>query len=659
MPAIKQILKSDMKKTTLLILLLLSTIIVAQKENTSKMGQTTLEELKMTIYDKDSTASAVVLYEHANLYIDPKNDFEKRTDYYFRIKILNKKSFDLANIDINLYNKKRVIDIKATTYNLSEIGTINRQNLSQKNIFTLKESKDWTIKKFTMPNIKEGSIIEYKYSIISPYLSISDWYFQSEIPKIKSEYDVAILGNYKYNIRVVGYLKLDKDIPSVKQNCIEIPGIGRGACAIFSYGMYNVPAFKEEDYMLSKKNYIARVSFDLKSYTSVRGQTTSYTTTWEKADKSLKKTFFNNQTSKKTFFKSRIPKTILNTENELERTKKIVHFIKDHYTWNEKNWTNKEAKLREAYAAKTGSVGEINLSLYNSLKAAKIDANLVVLSTRDNGFPTKLYPIIFDYNYVIIKVNLNGKDYYLDATEKYLPFGQLPIRTLNGEARIIDTEDDKQWVILSPKIKSNRSIRAKLTLNEDLEFVGDLVINRNGYFASNKREIISSKDEDLYLEEFETDNPNIEVEEYTHVNLDSFEKSLIEKFKIKIYLAAEKSNKTRINPFFFFRSKENPFKLKERNYPVNFGYPRNNNYSIQLKIPDNYKITQLPEDIAISLPNNGGRYILKTTVNGNNITIVLRSSIRKKEYSTQEYFVLKEFYKKILLAEKSYIIIEK
>ena len=88
------------------------------------MGQTTLEELKMTIYDKDSTATAVVLYEHANRYPDRNNHEIPRTDYYYRIKILDKTAFNLADISINLYKKQNITDISAITYNLSDNGTI-------------------------------------------------------------------------------------------------------------------------------------------------------------------------------------------------------------------------------------------------------------------------------------------------------------------------------------------------------------------------------------------------------------------------------------------------------------------------------------------------------------------------------------------------------
>lgn len=158
------------------------------------------------------------------------------------------------------------------------------------------------VKKFTLPNIKEGTVIEYRYSILSPYLSIDDWCFQSDIPKIKSRFDAAILGNYTYHTKLVGFLKLSFDEVTIDKKCVYIDGIGPGACIIYSYSMNDIPAFKEENYMLSK-NYISRLTFDLKSSTSYRGVVKNLTTTWEQADESLKKQFFNNQTSKKKYFK--------------------------------------------------------------------------------------------------------------------------------------------------------------------------------------------------------------------------------------------------------------------------------------------------------------------------------------------------------------------
>ena len=646
-------------KKIFLLLLLSSSILVAQKSKSSKMKQTNLEEIKMTIYDKDSTATAVVLYEHANRYPDKENDEIPRTDYYYRIKILNKASFDLADISINLYKEQKIKDIRAVTYNINENGTVSTTYLSDKNIFTTKERDTWTVKTFTLPNIKEGSVIEYKYSILSPYLSINDWYFQSDIPKIKSEFDASILGNYNYNIRIIGYLPLDKNEPSIDKRCVIVDGVGEGACAVYSYGMNDIPAFKEEDHMLSRKNYISRISFDLNSTTTYRGIVTDLTTTWKKADKTLKDRFFNNQTSKKSFFKKNIPENILSTENTLDRANKVFNFIKNHYTWNSNYWTNEDVKVKKAFNEKTGDVGEINISLYNSLKAANIDANLVVLSTRANGIPTKLYPIIYDYNYVIVQTVIDNKTYYLDATDKFHPFGQVPVRTLNGEARVINFKEKSLWVKLKPKYRSSTNISAKLSLDEEATFTGNLIIRRGGYYASAQRKKISLLSEDNYLEDFEDENENIEVDDYNVENIDDLKKTINENFTIRLNMDESLGNKIRINPFLFDRIKQNPFKLKERSYPVDFAYSRISNNFLSLEIPENYSIVKLPEDKAISLPNNGGNFILKTKKKGNNINIITRLKIAKEHYSVEEYYALKEFYKQIIISESGYIILEK
>ncbi|MGJ8759343.1 MAG: transglutaminase domain-containing protein [Polaribacter sp.] len=647
-----------MKFLTLL-LLLSSTLIIAQKSKTTKMGKTTLEELQMTIYNKDSTATAVVLYEHANRYPDRDNDEIPRTDYYYRIKILDKASFNLADITINLYEKQKVKDISAVTYNITENGTMSSTYLDDKDIFTTKERDTWTVKNFTLPNIKEGSVIEYTYSILSPYLSINDWEFQSDIPKIKSEFDASILGNYQYNIKKTGYLQLDKDEPSVDKKCVYVDGIGEGGCATYSYGMNDIPAFKEEDYMLSKKNYISKISFDIKSITSYRGVVDNLTTTWKQADKSLKDRFFNNQTSKKTFFRKNISEAILETENSLDRAQKIYTFIQNHYTWNEKYWTNEDAKVKEAFQQKSGDVGEINISLYNSLKAADIDANLVVLSTRENGIPTKIFPVIYDYNYVIVQAVIDGTSYFLDATDKFIPFGEVPYRVLNGEARIINFKEESSWVTLKPKYRSSLNINSSLTLDEEGVFTGSLMMIRNGLLATEQRKKISLTNEDGYLENFEAKYPNLEVDEYERDNLENLDKKLQEKFTIRLEMDEVLGNKIRINPFLFNRIKQNPFKLKERNYPVDFGYARLNNFYLSLTIPENYTIVNLPKDKAISLPNKGGRFILKTVKKGNTITVLTRMQISKKIFSVAEYYALKEFYKQIIISESGYIILEK
>jgi len=312
----------------LLFTFFISISIFSQQRKSTETGYATIDELKMKFYDKDSTATAVVLYERANYYIDVDHNYDFRTDFYYRIKILDKSAFKKATINLNTYKKEIIENIDAKTYNLRENGTMEIVNIANSDIFEKDLNQNYTQKSFTFPNVREGSIIEYTYSLFSPYTNIDDWEFQSDIPKVKSEIDIAILGNYKYNIRIVGFQKLDKDESDIKRYCVDIPGpVEAGACALLFYGMNNIPAFVEEDYMTSKNNFASKLVFDLKSYTNTRGVKTDYTETWKDAERTLRKNFLDKQTSKKGFFRRNLPENILENTDELSKAKNIYNFI--------------------------------------------------------------------------------------------------------------------------------------------------------------------------------------------------------------------------------------------------------------------------------------------------------------------------------------------
>ena len=120
-----------MNKIIVVVFCFFSIVAVAQKKRSTSLGNITKEELKMTVYDKDSTASAVVLYEHANYYIDASNEYRLTTDHYYRIKILKKEAFDLATINVLLSGKENVHNIKGKTYNLSSSDRINEVFLTK------------------------------------------------------------------------------------------------------------------------------------------------------------------------------------------------------------------------------------------------------------------------------------------------------------------------------------------------------------------------------------------------------------------------------------------------------------------------------------------------------------------------------------------------
>ena len=101
----------------------------------------------------------------------------------------------------------------------------------------------------------------------------------------------------------------------------------------------------------------------------------------------------------------------------------------------------------------------------------------------------------------------------------------------------------------------------------------------------------------------------------------------------------------------------NPFKLKERLYPVDFGSVQEERVSINLELPESYKIKELPKDVSIGLPNNGGRFMLQFVQNGNNLVINQLIQLNKPIYSSEEYHALKELYNRIIQTHKTGILL--
>jgi len=114
-----------------------------------------------------------------------------------------------------------------------------------------------------------------------------------------------------------------------------------------------------------------------------------------------------------------------------------------------------------------------------------------------------------------------------------------------------------------------------------------------------------------------------------------------------------------LNPFVIGKITENPFKLNKRDYPVDFGYERSKTYLMKLIIPETYKIAKLPKNMGLALPNKGGKIIFNISQKENTINIYLNYSLNKKSYTTEEYFYLKQFYKKLINLQDSFIEIER
>lgn len=289
-----------------------------------------------------------------------------------------------------------------------------------------------------------------------------------------------------------------------------------------------------------------------------------------------------------------------------------------------------------------------------------MDVEPLILSTRDNGYPTDLHPVLSDFNYVVAKLNIQDRVYLLDATDKALPFGVLPMRCLNGKGRVMG-EKESYWYTIVPTEKRRRVVTLDLALQPEGNFTGTIKTIYYGYEAIEKRRDISqfSSDEDL-RKNLEKNLKGITISKVSLENADDISKPLAEKIDVSIPAFDDlKAKSLFFNPFFVERWERNPFRSPERLYPVDFGAPLEEAIVISLALPPGFSVDEIPEKVALLIPNGGGRYIFGAQVLQNKIVINHSLSLARTLYSSDEYHILKELFNRILQVQNIDLVLKR
>jgi hypothetical protein len=651
-------------KGLLLSVILLVAINAFAQEHGFEFGKVYLRELDMKVYEKDTSAAVVALNEFgeatiANLDGEQKLIFE----YHVKYKVLKASGQSIADIEIPLRKWNDEFDVlkslEASSFNRNG-SSWTESKLENKNVFNEKFNKWWVIKKFAIPNVKVGSVVEIKYVIESPQASLWNfrpWQFQTHYPKIVSEYWATIPGNYIYNMTLKGFLKLDKNEDELVKDCLTWNG-SKSDCARFKFAMKDIPAMITEDYMTAPSNFLASINFELSERRFFDGRVDKYTKEWKDVEEELRKyEGFGVQLRKgRDIAEEQILKITSVEKDDLAKAKKIYEFIQSWYQWDEILSAFSHTGLKKSFTERKGNVADINLALIATLTSAGLQADPVILSTRENGLPIDVHPVINDFNYVVAQVSIAGKSYLLDATDNLLTFGMLPERCINGKGRVMASKES-YWVELKPVDKRKTVSVLSLKLEDDGRITGKVQRNYIGYAAKDKRRSFLREGKDKYLEKLKTELANTEISNFTVTNAEDLSKPLSESYDIEITSSDNGASHLLFNPFVLGRWDTNPFKSQQRLYPVDFGVPREETMVFTLDLPSKYKVTDLPSSKGLSLPNAGGRYIYDLKQLQNKIILNSTLIISRTIYSSEEYHFLKELFNQIVALQNSDLVL--
>lgn len=629
-------------RTCLLLALFCVSTVNAQKYS-YKWGKPTDDEKELKVCPFDSTASVVMLDESGNVEFGFGSGFVT-IHKYFKMKILDERGLEAATIRLPFYTKdgfEKITNMRAQTLNFSNGGKVEATRVESDQFFEFDTDNEWKEIRFTFPSVSPGSILEYSYTLSSKsYTFLEGWVFQNPYPTLHSKFSAMIAEGLDYRVIYQGKNLIAKYNNGTQQN---------------EWELYYQPALKEEPYCHNIMDYAEAIKFQLVGYKKVgiRGDVEDVKTlyTWESVISEVmeSESYFDYLKDKIFAEKNLKSVAISDSMSERNKAKAIYDYVLKTLKWNREYHLFPLHHAGQLMGFREGCSADISLLLYSLMKAAGLNVGLMMVSTKDNGEVFKDCILASQFNSVVVHLNLDGRDYYIDGTEPNRPLSLPPSVFLNTTGLMLD----KRAVIwkeinsiYSSRITSLVSMVVGNTdstgFNIDLKFEDYSALKyRDMLEKSGKKETVRS----------------ILGENNTMMNIAGIEVSNEEKAELPLLIQVKGSTNHLVNPagrmlyltpLIIPRLAKNPFTSATRVYPVDFDYKEITRTILKIRFADGIVPVDIPADINWTLPDKSVSFIYKGQNTQEELTLTSLYEIRDPMIKPDQYPALKRLMGNIL-----------
>ncbi|MEO9022058.1 MAG: DUF3857 domain-containing protein [Ginsengibacter sp.] len=650
------------KQSLTLILLLASNFIFAQKELPS-YGKIDKDDLLMKEceFDKDAEAYKLISFGDVNYQITG-GEFNIVTERRVRIKILKEKGLDKANIKLRFYNKlnyENINSVSGITYNLDNSEKIVTTRLEKSSVYTKKINNQVSEVSFTLPGVKVGSVIEYKFTETKKSIAnLDDWYFQDDIPTRTSIYRILVPSIFKFVTQLLTYQQIDQKSEDINQSIFYEQENIKFVSSEKTYTMRDVPALRDEPYMGAPKDYLQRIIFQLSRIEYPNGREEGVMSTWPKLTKELlDDKDFGLQLKKNLPHTKLLDDSLKNVKDDYNKMLVIHGYVRKNMNWDGRESIYSTDGIKSAWDKKSGNNSELNFVLIDLLRDAGLHAYPLLVSTKDNGIVNPIYPFLQQFNNVITLVIIGEKRYVLNAADKYNPSYLIPYDVLDNDALIVD-EKKGGWIRLEDKENQSKNVVLFFAqVSPDAEMKGQATVYSYGY-SKNPKVKKWKEEKSTFKDNFKKEYTGMTIETLQVKNEDIDTLPLEQ--KIDFSLPLNSSGEYKYFTLNLFQGLEkNPFIADKRNTDIDFDYRQSYLITGKVIIPDNYEFEELPKSIKMIMPDTS--IVLKRMIQRGENSIDFRISLdfSRSFYSVDIYPDLQEFYKELFNALNEQIVIKK
>ena len=650
----------------------------AQDKMPVKFGKVTPADFNVTGANIDTSADAIIVADYGSSVFegDPKGWFNLEFHRSKRIRILKRTGFEAATVEIPLYTQnlstqERVIGLKASTYTL-EGGTVVETKLDSKSIFTDKIDKNWTEQKFTFPALKEGAILEYSYTLQSPFISnLQSWDFQGQYPCLWSEYEVDIPNFFKYATLAQGFLPFKVNATDSRMASFHVSQPGEGVrtdrfditdnVVSHRWVMANIPAMRPEPFTTTIHNYVSRIEFQLAGVQFEGNPYEDRLGSWPKiSERLMNGDFFGADLARNNgWMDEDMAAVVKGAAGNLEKAEKIFAFVRDNFTCTSHAGLDLSNSLKTIYKNRSGNEADLNLLLTAMLLHEHLQADPVILSTRAHGFTHPVYPLLPRYNYVICALTIDSSRYFLDASEPWGSFGRLPGRCYNGLAELISTTAPSPVELSADAVTEGKTTMVIIRKDEKGGLDAQFHIRPGFEEASTVREEIKEHGEKDYLKKLQalyTGDATVADLELDSLRLPD------QPLEIGYSLHLTPDAATDVyyfSPMLGEGYRANPFKSEVRSYPVEMQHAMDETYTLTMEIPSGFVVDEIPKSTKVSFNTDEGFFEYIVVKDDNQVQMRSRIKLRKANYTPEDYSTLRDFFAFIVKKQGEQIVFKK
>ncbi|AHJ96355.1 hypothetical protein Hsw_0760 [Hymenobacter swuensis DY53] len=624
------------------------------------------------------SAAAEVLCDFGQSSIQGKNEgFELKFERTARLLIRRRAGYDHATVRVLLYHdpkgggREELLQLKGLTYNLTGT-TLSKEPLRTEAVFSRKVDERLDEYAFTLPNVREGSIVEFTYVIKSPFLfNLQDWQFQQDIPVRWSEYRTTIPSFYRYKELTRTYWPFALNETGAKAYATtyredtrtsygSIPTGSGNSYTITTQALTrrwvqkNLPAFHPESFMTTERDYLSRVDFELERIQFDEKRPPQFIVgNWAEIEKELLEKESFGQYLRATTAVSTAAAPLRTLPDPTERAAAVRQQVLAAVGYSGSTGTHVRNTAKRVVELRQGNAAEVNLLLVAALRAAGLDAQPLLLSTRAHGRIQTELPVVSQFNYVVAHVALpEGKELLLDATDASLPHTLLPDYCLNGQGRLLGPAG--KWVNLADNAPHLLYTNAQLMVNARGEIQGNIRQEYAGYAAAEHRRPLPA-----LRQQWQQAHPDWQITTI-EASAPDVARPVVLELKASLPGAEAPAATLYLRPLQQLILPTNPFTQAERLYPVDFTTARRLECIVNITLPAGYAATELPATMQLVLPNEGGRFLFNVSQpNPQTIALLGRLQLTKTHYSAEEYHALRELYTKALAKLAEPIVLQR